>query len=293
MHCRRCGNDVTVGARFCSRCGESVDAEVVPVVAESLDAGPIGGEALGSFPSYVHYEGYDPLGVEPEDPPPPGFYYWPPKAPASEPLDIAPYVRMEPAARSMTAAPYAPYPPSVPSYAPNMPYTAYPGNAVYAGTVPYWPPRFIESRYPPHVLVTATPLRRLAGYVLDWLLLICTLGIGWLVWFCTTAPNGQTPAKQILDMYVMREDGTRAGGRYTWSRQMLVKGGIHLVNVLTLGLLWLISAMWCLWDKDRQCLWDKLGTTYVAYSPQKFKPMTAREISQSRATTPYPDPRRF
>jgi uncharacterized RDD family membrane protein YckC len=203
-----------------------------------------------------------------EDPPPPGFYYWPPK-------------------RSIRQAA------SVPLYMPRVPQAPVPVYPSNWAITTYGPPRFIESRYPPHLLITASPLRRLGGSMLDWLILLGTLGVGWLIWFCCVAPNGQTPGKQILNMYVLRDDGTRAGGGYTWVREVLLKGGFYLLSMLTLGLLWLIAAMWCLWDNDRQTLWDKLGTTYIAYAPQKFKPATANEIARSRGAGPFLDPSRF
>ena len=44
----------------------------------------------------------------------------------------------------------------------------------------------------------ATQGRRLAGFILDALLFIFTLGLGWLIWFLVIAGRGQTPAKQII-----------------------------------------------------------------------------------------------
>ena len=66
-------------------------------------------------------------------------------------------------------------------------------------------------------------------------------------------------------------------------------GRAYAVNVLgcILGpllcgfvLLPLLAAAWCLWDRNVQCLWDKLGRTYVGYSPRGFKPLTHEEQSR-------------
>jgi uncharacterized RDD family membrane protein YckC len=76
--------------------------------------------------------------------------------------------------------------------------------------------RFIEPLYPPAHLVTAGPGRRLAGALLDLVLLVVTLIIGWWVWFAIVARNGQSPGKQLVGMYIIKADGTRAGGGYTW-----------------------------------------------------------------------------
>ena len=56
-------------------------------------------------------------------------------------------------------------------------------------------PRLIESYYGADELETASPGRRLGGYLLEYVLAIVTLGIGWIVWFIVVAPRGQTPAK--------------------------------------------------------------------------------------------------
>lgn len=149
------------------------------------------------------------------------------------------------------------------------------------------PQRFIESCYHPEDLQTATPGRRLAGYVLDWLIALLSFGLGWLVWLLLVAPRGQSPGKQLLGMYIIRSDGTRAGGVYTWVRELIIKtllfGGLFAVlGAMTGGLgqlLWVVPALWCVWDAERQCLWDKVGSTYVGHAPQGFRPPTAAEMA--------------
>jgi uncharacterized RDD family membrane protein YckC len=149
------------------------------------------------------------------------------------------------------------------------------------------PQRFIESCYHPEQLQTATQGRRLAGYVLDSIVFVLSFGIGWLVWLLLVAPRGQSPGKQLLGMYIIRNDGTRAGGAYTWMRELIIEmllfGGVFAVlGAMTGGLgqiLWVIPALWCVWDAERQCLWDKVASTYIAHSPQGFRPLTAPEIS--------------
>jgi hypothetical protein len=39
------------------------------------------------------------------------------------------------------------------------------------------------------------------------------------------------------------------------------------VDVFAAGLVRLIASLWCLWDPDKQCGWDKVMSSYVAYSP--------------------------
>ena len=148
------------------------------------------------------------------------------------------------------------------------------------------PPRRIEEFYARRQLQTAAQGRRLGGWALDALIGILTLGMGWLIWFAVVAPRGQTPGKALLGMYIMREDGTRAGGGYTWLREVVVKWllfgiGISIISGLTadwVALLWFLAPLWCLWDRERQCLWDKITSTYVAYSALGFRPLTAVDL---------------
>lgn len=148
------------------------------------------------------------------------------------------------------------------------------------------PTRFIESCYPPDQFRTATQGRRLAGYVADWVIALLTFGVGWLIWFLLVAPRGQSPGKQLLGMYVIRADGTRAGGVYTWVRELIVKtivfgGAFAILGALTGGigqLLWVVPALWCVWDAQRQCLWDKVASTYVGHAPDGYRPPTAEEL---------------
>lgn len=85
----------------------------------------------------------------------------------------------------------------------------------------------------------------------------------------------------------MRADGTRAGGGYTWLREVLVKGVLFGGIISTIFFpAWLVSAARCLWDKDRQCLWDKVTETYVAWSPQGYRPSTADELRRAGRMLP-------
>ncbi|MYD65659.1 MAG: hypothetical protein F4X26_06725 [Chloroflexi bacterium] len=152
------------------------------------------------------------------------------------------------------------------------------------------PPRVIESHYRLEQLQTATPGRRLGGFLLDSILFWLTLVVGWIVWSAIVAERGQTPGKQLLGMYVMREDGSRAGGWYTILREWVVYGLLFagLLGAFTSGLSVVVGGLWCVWDRERQCLWDKVSSTYVAHSPQGFRPLTAAELRlrDLRAATP-------
>jgi uncharacterized RDD family membrane protein YckC len=136
----------------------------------------------------------------------------------------------------------------------------------------------IDQVYEPNEVQTATPGRRLGAYALDFVITVFTLYIGWIIWFIFTAQKGQTPGKQLVGLYVIREDGTRAGGWYMWLREWLVKGLLFgLLGAVTGGIVSLLAMLWLLWDRDRQCLWDKVASTHVGYSPYRFMPQTQRE----------------
>jgi uncharacterized RDD family membrane protein YckC len=172
---------------------------------------------------------------------------------------------------------------------------------------------FIESRYRSDQLQTASPARRLGATVLDGLLgalviwagvvgaagsTVATSGtgvagggaafglvlfvlavVGWWAFSVWTWSRGQSPGKYVLHLYVMRDDGSRAGGWYTFGREFLVKQLLFgvLISVVTVGLGWLVAAVWLLWDRNTQTLWDKVARTYVAHSPGGYLPATRRE----------------
>jgi uncharacterized RDD family membrane protein YckC len=115
---------------------------------------------------------------------------------------------------------------------------------------------------------TATPARRLGGSLLDGVLVPLTLIIGWFIWFAIVAPRGQTPGKTLVSTYVIRDDGTRAGAGFMWGREILVKRVLFFITGLFLaGLARLVASLWCLWDADKQCGWDKIMNSYVAFAP--------------------------
>ncbi len=120
--------------------------------------------------------------------------------------------------------------------------------------------------------------RRLAGAVLDAVIFTLTLGLGWIIWYLIAARGGQSPAKRLLGMRVIREDGTVAGLGWMLIRDLAVRviafGAVNAVLVSVLGaesggaiygLALIIAALWCVWDANRQCLWDKIVRTRVVH----------------------------
>ena len=170
--------------------------------------------------------------------------------------------------------------------------------------------RLIESWYPDGELLTASPGRRLGGELLDAAIqFVCVFGGGlaaaafppalllifaWPVWFAFVARWGQTPGKQLLGMYVMRDDGSRAGGWYTVLRDFVIQGVLFgaIIGGITFGIGWAIAGVWCVWDRERRCLWDRIASTTVAWSPREFRPLTAADLERLGQRPPAFAPRR-
>ena len=121
----------------------------------------------------------------------------------------------------------------------------------------------------------ASPERRLAAFVLDIPLFGITLGIGWCIWYLIVAQRGRSPAKQILGIHVVREGGERAGLGRMLLRDLVIRGiGMYALmwvpgTIAPLAFFWVVlgifavAALWCAWDANQQCLWDKAVRTYV------------------------------
>lgn len=111
----------------------------------------------------------------------------------------------------------------------------------------------------------ASPLSRLVSYLLETVLVILTLGIGWLVWSMIVWGGGRTPAKVILGQRCVNP---LTGMPATWGamflREIVAKGFLFsLVSILTAGIGGMILLFMLLWDNRNQQLWDKVATTVV------------------------------
>jgi uncharacterized RDD family membrane protein YckC len=118
----------------------------------------------------------------------------------------------------------------------------------------------------PSGVVLASSARRFGAHVLDTVLVIITLFIGWLIWQLIVAKDGQSPAKQLLGMRVVK---LRTGTKATWGTMFLRE--VILKPLIGFGLGWFFGLVyfWLLWDKNRQELWDKMISTIVVNDPGK------------------------
>ena len=105
------------------------------------------------------------------------------------------------------------------------------------------------------------------AYLLDVGLSIVTLGIGWLVWSLLAWRRGQSPAKQLMGMYVVH-DGRRAGlvahGRARdplQGRRRVRSAGCW--RGLRSGVSLIPYFFWLASDPEHQALWDRPAGTHV------------------------------
>lgn len=137
-----------------------------------------------------------------------------------------------------------------------------------------------EAGVAPAVAVrTALPLasygKRIGTLVLDSIIAVITLGVGYLIWFAIVAPKGQTPSMALVGVHCVDETGKTVSPGRMWVRQLIYAGLVYWIANLFIGLVFvwlgvpwlpiatLIGYVWAFWDKDRQTLHDKMAGTFV------------------------------
>jgi len=128
------------------------------------------------------------------------------------------------------------------------------------------PPQPGQDSSLPAGVAIASPWLRLGSYLLEGLLYVVTLGIGWLIWAAVaTGPVGQTPAKKLLGLRVVRGDTWKPAGlgRMFWVRGLLGALVAWFAIVFTLGILLFMP----FWDQRNQNIWDKVSNCYVVTDP--------------------------
>jgi uncharacterized RDD family membrane protein YckC len=125
-----------------------------------------------------------------------------------------------------------------------------------------WSPAAIAQAVPDHALVS--PWLRLGASLLNGVLVVVTLGIGYLIWTLVLWGQGQNPGKKICGLRVVKADT----GRVATFGDMLVRnfvfGGIVLgfLGGITVGILYLVDAL-MIFGGRRQRLIDKMAGTLV------------------------------
>ena len=117
----------------------------------------------------------------------------------------------------------------------------------------------------PQGVAVASPWLRLGSYLLEGVLMAVTLGIGWVIWAFTTGPFGQTPAKKLLGLRVIRADTGQPStlGHMFWMRGIVAGFVASLTVAVTFGVL----AFMPFWDQKKQNIWDKISNSFVVADP--------------------------
>ena len=94
---------------------------------------------------------------------------------------------------------------------------------------------------------------RFGSALLDALLLIVTLFVGWVIWNLFTWKTGQTPAKRILKQVVV---DAKTGEVFSWSRMALrefaVKGAAgNIASGATSGITFVIDSLFVFREDSR------------------------------------------
>jgi uncharacterized RDD family membrane protein YckC len=107
--------------------------------------------------------------------------------------------------------------------------------------------------------------RRLGGALLDGVLMIVTLIIGWVIWSLIVWSDGRSPGKQLLGMRVYKYDTRRpAGWGDMFVREFLVAGVLlYVLGFFTFGLAGLIATLLIFGGTLRQTGWDRICGTVV------------------------------
>jgi uncharacterized RDD family membrane protein YckC len=107
---------------------------------------------------------------------------------------------------------------------------------------------------------------RLGAVLLDGLLMLCTLWIGWLIWAMITWSDGQTPAKKLLGHVVVDANN---GQPLDWGRMALrefcIKGLLGWVLALcTFSIYFWVDSLMVFGDRQRT-LHDRMASSIVRH----------------------------
>lgn len=129
-----------------------------------------------------------------------------------------------------------------------------------------------RSGTPDPLSMLASKGRRFGAYLLEIPLVLVTLGIGYLIWMLVVWARGQTPAKQLLGMRVVRLEERRAAHWGWMALRNFLLGlliGFPLELIFPgLSFLWLLAnAIALLASSRNQALWDMIVKTVVVHDP--------------------------
>jgi hypothetical protein len=110
----------------------------------------------------------------------------------------------------------------------------------------------------------ATPMSRLGAHLLELVLSVVTLGIGWLIWSFIVWGKGTTPAHQILKQYIV---DPKSGKPFSWGkmflREFVIKGLLTgLISLFTFGIYYIVENLFIIKDGN-QTIHDRICSSIV------------------------------
>ena len=114
--------------------------------------------------------------------------------------------------------------------------------------------------------------RRFGAFLLEIPLGLVTLGIGYVIWALIVYARGQTPAKQVLSMRVVRLKERRTANWGWMALRQIVLGALigFALDFFASGLsfAWLlINGIVLISTSRRQAVWDMMVDTVVVHDP--------------------------
>ncbi len=110
--------------------------------------------------------------------------------------------------------------------------------------------------------------QRLGAHLLDAVLCLVTLFVGWLIWSCFTYSRGQTPAKSIMGLRVVKQ---QTGWAATWGdmfvRNVVVQGGMAILSMFLFGIPTIVAVVMIFSGPLHQTGWDRMVGTVVVNDP--------------------------
>lgn len=121
--------------------------------------------------------------------------------------------------------------------------------AVSSGLRPQGEPPYVVSRV----------ARLVIAALLNSLLVVVTLGVGWLIWAAITARHGATPGKKIMKMQVVDKD---TGLPISWARYVFLRGLVGGL-IMSIPLVNFVLLFMPLWDRLNQSVYGKVSNSVV------------------------------
>jgi uncharacterized RDD family membrane protein YckC len=166
--------------------------------------------------------------------------------------------------------------PAVPPSAAVQPYSSQPypaaaqpypaADQAYPAAQPYPAQSYPAQPYPASQVRPVSVGGRFGAFLLDGLLILVTLGIGYLIWALITWGDGQTPAKKLLGHVVA---DAHTGEPFDWGRmalrQFVIQGLLGgLLTGISFGIYFWVDSLMILGEGQRT-LHDRMANSVVRY----------------------------